>query len=272
MTDDRGQKRLASIIRHRTSVISHYKDCMRIIIIIPTYNERGTIGELIEALESEFKNISQHTMGILVVDGNSPDGTADLARELAKKYGNINVLVEKEKRGLGMAYILGMKHATEVLKVDAYVEFDGDFQHDPRDIKRLVTELDNGYDYVIGSRYVAGGAVPRGWGLYRKMLSRLGGLFARLVLFLSVKDPTSGLKLTRVARFVSKLPLSEDKILSKRYAYKIHLLYAMIKLGAKVKEVPINFLERGGGVSKAAVKDIFDSLMVVLKLRFGIGL
>ena len=242
---------------------------MKIIVIIPTYNERDTIGELIEALESEFKNITQHEMGILVVDGNSPDGTAELARDLANKYGNINVLVEKEKRGLGMAYIEGIRHAAQVLRADAFIEFDGDFQHDPHDIKRLVAEFDNGYDYIIGSRYVAGGFVPKAWELYRRMLSRFGGLFARLILNLKIKDPTSGLKLTRVAGFVDKLPLAENKILSKRYAYKIHLLYAMVKLSAKVKEIPIKFLERGGGVSKAAFGDIWDSLRVVLKLRFG---
>ncbi len=242
---------------------------MKIIVIIPTYNERDTIGELIEALESECKNITQHEMGILVVDGNSPDGTAELARDLVSKYGNINVLVEKEKRGLGMAYIEGMRHAAGVLRADAFIEFDGDFQHDPNDIKKLVAEFDNGYDYIIGSRYVEGGSVPKAWGLYRRALSRFGGLFARLVLGLKIKDSTSGLKLTRVAGFVDKLPLSENKILSKRYAYKIHLLYAMVKLGAKVKEVPIKFLERGGGVSKAAFGDIWDSLRVVLKLRFG---
>lgn len=239
---------------------------MRIIVIIPTYNERESISKLIDVLEEEFKLIKNHQCGILVVDGNSPDGTAKAVRDKAELYKNINLIVEKEKRGLGMAYITGINHAIKQLKADAIIEFDGDFQHDPKDIKRLIAELDNGYDYVIGSRYVPGGEVPKKWAFYRKFLSRFGGLFAKIMLNLPTNDNTSGLKLSRVKNFAERLPLDENKILSKRHAYKIHLLYEMIKLGAKTKEIPIKFLYREKGQSKSTLEDIKESLRVVLKL------
>ncbi len=241
---------------------------MKIVIIIPTYNEKATIGRLIEALEREFKNIPNHQMGILVVDGNSPDGTADMVHSQMRAYKNIDLLVERAKRGLGMAYIEGMKYAVNKMAAEAFIEFDGDFQHDPKDVKRLIAELDRGYDYVIGSRYVPGGSIPEAWGWHRKFLSRFGGWFVKFMLGLPTNDNTSGLKLTRVKGFFDKLPLDEKQILSRRHAYKIHLLYEMIKLGAKAKEIPIQFLERSGGDSKSSLEDIKESLGVVFKLYF----
>lgn len=241
---------------------------MKIIVIIPTYNESGAIGGLIDVLEAEFKNIKNHEMEILIVDGNSTDGTADIVRSMSKDNSNIHLYLEKEKRGLGLAYIEGIRYAVEKLGAGAFIEFDGDFQHDPKDIRRLVAELDSGYDYVIGSRYVAGGEIPSRWGLHRKIMSRFGSLFAKIILALPTNDNTSGFKLTRVSGFYDSLPLSADKILSLRHAYKIHLLYEMHRNGAKIKEVPIRFLERDGGESKSSIEDIFESLRVVLALLY----
>jgi len=241
---------------------------MKIIVIIPTYNERQTISDLIDALEIEFKNIARHALGILVIDGNSADGTAEAVRAKAGEYKNVYLIVEKEKRGLGMAYLAGMRHAVEKLGADAFIEFDGDFQHDPKDIQRLIAEFDNGYDYIIGSRYVPGGEIPKAWGWHRKFLSRFGGLFIRFLLQLPTQDNTSGLKLSRVKGFFEKLPLDERRILSRRHAYKIHLLYEMVSLGAKVKEIPIKFLEREKGSSKSSLEDIIESLKVAFILFF----
>ncbi len=242
---------------------------MKIIVIIPTFNEKETIGQLIDEAEKEFKYVPNHEMNILIVDGASPDGTAEIVKKKSATYPNINLIVEKEKRGIGAAYITGMKYAIAKLGADAVIEFDGDWQHDPNDIKKLVAEFDNGYDYIIGSRYVPGGSVPREWALWRKFLSRFGGLTAKIILGLPVTDSTSGLKLTRVKNFAEKLPLNENKVLSKYYAYKIQFLYEIIKMGAKIKEIPIKFLERQGGSSKSTLRDIFNSLYVVLALKFG---
>ena len=239
---------------------------MKITVIIPTYNEKGTIGKLLGAVEKQIKEIQNHEMDILVVDGASPDRTADIVKAEFAIYPNLNLIVEKEKRGIGAAYIAGMKYAIEKLRADAVIEFDGDWQHDPKDIKRLVAEFDNGYDYVIGSRYISGGSIPKEWALWRKFLSRFGGLTAKIILGLPIEDSTSGLKLSRVKGFAENLPLDENKVLSKYYAYKIQFLCEIIKMGAKTKEIPIQFLERRGGSSKSTLKDIFDSLRVVFAL------
>lgn len=240
----------------------------KIVIIIPTYNEGASIGSLIDEIEKEFLKIPNNSMEILVVDGKSEDKTGDIVRGKSNQYKNIELLVEQKKRGLGMAYIEGMHYAVEKMGADAFIEFDGDFQHDPKDIKRLVAEFDNGYDYVIGSRYVPGGATPKHWGWHRKLLSRFGGWITKQVLRLPIRDNTSGLKLSRVKGFFDKLPLSEDRILSKRHAYKLHLLYVMFKSRAKIKEIPIVFLERDGGASKSTLEDIFESLRVIFILWF----
>src|SRR3989344_1059787 len=141
---------------------------MNIAVIIPTYNEKGSIERLLDVLEQELKRVPTHHFNIVIVDGNSPDGTKEAVREKSKIYKNIHLIVEKEKRGLGLAYVTGIKYAIYNLHVDAFIEFDGDFQHDPKDIPRMVCELDKGYDYVIGSRYVSGGEIPKDWGWYRK--------------------------------------------------------------------------------------------------------
>ncbi len=161
-----------------------------------------------------------------------------------------------------------MKHAISKFSPDAIVEFDGDFQHNPEDVKRLVSEFDNGFDYVIGSRYVRGGSIPEEWSGRQKFLSKYGSWFIKKALNLPTNDNTSGLKLSRVAGFYDKLPLDEDKILSRYHAYKIHLLCEMLKLGAKTKEVPIKFLARADGSSKSTFRDILESLKVVSILKF----
>ena len=240
---------------------------MKIVVIVPTYNEANTIVSLIEALEAECRRIPRHAVMILVVDGNSPDGTAGRVRLMMEKYGNLRLVSEREKGGLGCAYIAGITHAVRELHADAYIEFDGDFQHDPKDVVRLIQEFENGYDYVIGSRYVAGGSVPREWSWHRKLLSRYGSRFIKVMLALPTSDNTSGLKLSRVRGFAEKLPLDPERILSRRHAYKIHLLREMVKLGARVKEIPIAFLPRKSGNSKSTFEDIIESLRVVAKLR-----
>ncbi|QQG42852.1 MAG: polyprenol monophosphomannose synthase [Candidatus Giovannonibacteria bacterium] len=242
---------------------------MKIVVIIPTYNEKESVGGILEALCGKvFKAIQNHEMKVLVVDGNSPDGTAEAVAAASRRHQNIFLIKEKEKRGIGAAYVAGMKYAIEKLGADAVVEFDGDWQHNPEDIKRLVAEFDKGYDYIIGSRYVPGGSIPKEWALWRKFLSRLGGFTAKFVLGLPVNDTTSGLKLSRVKNFAELLPLDENKVLSKYYAYKIQFLYEMLRRGAKTKEIPIQFLERRGGSSKSTLRDIFDSLRVVFALKF----
>lgn len=237
---------------------------MKIVIIIPTYNERPNIGKMIPLLENEvFPKISHHKLFILIVDDKSPDNTADLVKDFRKKWHNIELLTG-EKQGLGYAYVRGMHYAMDKMDADAVMEFDSDFQHDPHDIPRLIKAMDGGADHVIGSRYIAGGSIPKGWGLDRKFLSVFGSLFIRIVwLNFAIHDMTSGFKLTKTS-FLKRIDL--DHLLSKNFSYKVQILHDIVRLKAKVTEVPIVFYEREEGKSKINVNDQFESFYVVLRL------
>jgi len=240
---------------------------MNTTIVIPTYNEKDNIGPMLEELQKVFKKITDFNMSVLVVDDNSPDGTADIVRSAMKKNKNIH-LITGEKQGLGAAYIRGFKYAMKDLKADVIFEMDADFQHNPNDIPRFLDKISSGYDYVLGSRYISGGSIPKTWGLHRKFLSFFGGWFARVVLGTkNVIDYTTGYKATRVKGFLDKLDLSD--ILSKNFAYKIHLLYEMLNLKAKTIEIPINFVDREKEKSKSnALREFKESMKVVLILRY----
>lgn len=239
---------------------------MKIVVVIPTYNEAKNIGRLIDALVVEFKKIPQHDFQVLVVEGNSPDGTAEVVKEKMKNYGFVHLLMEEEKVGLGAAYVYGFKYAMKELGAYVLVEMDADLQHDPKELPSLIKEIDNGYDYVIGSRFIEGGSIPKEWEFKRKLFSKLGNIASKLILGIrNVNDFTTGYKVSRVRGFVDKIDL--DNILSKSFAYKMDLLYKMYKAGAKIKEVPIQFKVRGEGVSKMENNNPIDSLRVVLTLR-----
>lgn len=239
---------------------------MRLAVIIPTYNEAGRIGTLLEEIEDITGKTGGNDWSILVVDANSPDGTGAIVKGAQKRFSNIHLITEPEKRGIAAAYLTGMRYAIDELHADAFIEFDGDGQHDPHDLLRLAAGLERGADYVIGSRYVEGGSVPKEWALYRKILSRFGSLYARLLLELPVFDATSGLKATRTT-LADILPLTEETLLSRQYAYKLQFLYAVARSGARIEEVPIAFLMRDHDISKSAWYDILESLRVTLLMR-----
>ncbi|MGB9911251.1 MAG: glycosyltransferase [Microgenomates group bacterium] len=241
---------------------------MKIIVIIPTYNEKENIQKMIDVLEEEiFPQIKNHQMEILVVDDNSPDGTADVVKEKMKKYSNIHLSLGK-KQGLGAAYKRGMKYAMEKMGAAAVIEFDADFQHDPRYIIDLVEKFDQGYDYVIGSRFVKGGSIPKEWSWYRKLLTIGGGLFSRFVLFFpqinKVKDVSTGLKLTRVKGVLDKVDFSQ---VGNGFFYKTQILYQIVKNGAKIIEIPLKFKLREKGESKITFKEVINTFLGVIKLR-----
>lgn len=239
---------------------------MKIVVVIPTYNEADNIGKLIPSLISEFKKLPQHECLILVVDGNSPDGTGKIVTSFSDKFPFVHLLLEKEKKGLGGAYIEAFRYAIKNFDADVLVEMDADFQHDPKDVVRLIEKIDEGYDYVIGSRFAKGGSLPKEWEFYRKFLSFGGSLFSKFVLWIfDVNDFTSGFKASRVKGFVDKINL--ESIRSHGFAYKLDLLYKMHKVGAKFAEVPIKFGLRDRGDSKMEKNNFLDSLRVVLTIR-----
>jgi len=241
------------------------------VVVIPTYNEAEVIGEMIDHLFTKtFPKIDNWQMHLLVVDDTSPDGTYKIVQEKQKQYPNLHLYLNKKKAGIGWAYVVGFRYAMEKLGADVLIEFDADFQHPPKDIPLLLKEIDNGYDYVAGSRKIKGGSNPKGWGFKRLFFSEVGGLLARFImffpgkLFFAVTDPTTGLKASRVKGFVDRINL--EKLYSFQFGYKVELYYQMLKLGAKYKEIPLQFGLRDKGESKIASNtaiDIFRSCFLV---------
>ncbi len=247
---------------------------MKIIIVIPTYNERQSTEKMIEALAVELPKISKlksgdnknHKVEVLYVDDTSPDKTYELILSKAKNYKWIHLLLNKEKKGLGVAYAKGFKYAMEKMGADYVMEFDGDFQHRPDEIKRLVDKIDEGYEYIIGSRYVKGGSIPQEWSFKRKFLSVVGNWVARIGLLMpAVHDLTTGFKLTKVKGVLDKIDL--DHLYSNTFAYKIQIAGQAIQGGAKWVEVPITFMARRTGESKIIKNEMFESLRVIFLVQ-----
>lgn len=239
----------------------------KVVVIMPTYNEAANISLMIEELVGkEFPKITQAKMLLLVVDDNSPDGTGNIVKDYMKKYKNVHLLMG-DKKGLGIAYIRGMRYAMKMLGADAVIEMDADFQHDPKYVKRLVNAYLNGADYVIGSRYIKGGSIPKSWAWYRKAMSFFGNMFARIVLFKpKLHDITTGFRLTRVKGVLDKIKLESIREL-KRFAYKIDLFFQTTKITKNVVEVPIHFRQRTKEVSKFNMNEMITSYKLVMQIR-----
>ena len=268
---------------------------MEIVVIIPTYNEKANIAPMIKALAAERQHLKNHHLQILYVDDTSPDGTYQEIKKWQKTSPWVHLLLRTQKLGLGAAHVAGMKYAIKQLKADAFIEMDADFQHDPQEIKKLIQAFDQGYDYVIGSRYIKGGSIPKNWGFNRKFLSIVGNLVARILLLTpQIHDVTTGFKLTRVKGFADQLSLepaqmgdspsrpyqssffnlktqrhneTSTQLISNQFAYKIQLLHEMVQAGAKIKEVPIHFQPRNLGESKLIKNEMLETLRVIFILQ-----
>lgn len=215
---------------------------MKITFVIPTYNEAENLPRLVSALFS----LPVPDLHLLIVDDNSPDGTGQLADELAvQSEGRLSVLHRSGKLGLGTAYIQGFQRALEE-GADAVGQMDADFSHPIEKITALVNSLET-CDWVIGSRYVPGGQLDERWPLWRKFLSWFGNFYARTILNLKVKDVTGGFKLWR-AETLRAMPL--ERIRSNGYVFQVEMNYVASLLGFKFKEIPIYFADRRWGKSK----------------------
>ncbi len=238
----------------------------KVVIVMPAYNESDNIGKMIETLfGEEFPKIKDADMHLLVVDDYSPDGTGDKVKSYQKKYKNLHLL-QKQKEGLGWAYVRGIQHAIKNLKADAVLEMDADFQHPTRFVKPMVEAYQNGADYAIGSRYVKGGSIPSEWAITRRMISYFGNLFIRIVLLKpSVHDLTTGFRLSKVDGVLDKIDL--EKLMElERFAYKVDLLYQCIKNSKKVVEVPLEFASRTREKSKFNFMEMVSTFKVAILL------
>ncbi|MFA5073899.1 MAG: glycosyltransferase family 2 protein [Nitrospirota bacterium] len=237
---------------------------MKIVVIIPTYNERHNIIPLIHSLQEQFIKIP-HDMNILVVDDNSPDGTGDCVRAERDHSSNV-FLITGKKEGLGAAYIRGMQYAMDTLDADVVMEMDADFSHKPEDVPRLIQAIDEGADFVIGSRYVNGGSIPADWGLVRRMISTGGNLVTRYIAGLfSIKDCTAGFRAIRVS-LLKKIDLTDFRV--QGYAFQIALLHQARLQGAIIREIPVDFINRKSGETKMSIKDILEFMLHAWWIRF----
>lgn len=240
----------------------------KVVIVMPTFNEAKNIGKMIDALVGEeFPKIKNADMHLLVVDSQSPDGTGEIVREKMKKFKKLHLL-SKDKGGLGADYIAGFKYSMKELSADAVMEMDADFQHPVRFVAPMVNAYVGGADYVIGSRYIPGGSVPKEWAASRRAMSYFGNLFIRLVwLNFKLHDTTTGFRLTRVKGVLDKIKLENIRE-QKRFAYKVDLLSESIKNAKKVVEVPLEFAPRLEEQSKFNIKE----MVATFKLATIIGI
>ncbi|NSW51240.1 MAG: polyprenol monophosphomannose synthase [Anaerolineae bacterium] len=214
---------------------------MKVIVIIPTYNEAENLRRLIP----ELMALPLDDFHVLVVDDNSQDGTGELVDELAQANNRIQVIHRPGKLGLGTAYVQGFQHALES-GADIMVQMDADFSHPPQKLPEMIKALDAN-DVVIGSRYIKGGSVDVEWSLWRKALSAWGNFYARTILGLRTNDVTGGFRAYR-RNVIEALPLALIK--SNGYIYQVEMTYIIHRLGFTIGEIPIYFAEREWGASK----------------------
>lgn len=223
----------------------------QVICIVPTYNERENLPEIAEA-------ILDHGYRLLIVDDASPDGSGEMADELARDHPLCSVLHRPEKRGLGPAYADGFDLALAT-GARVIVEMDADFSHDPADLPRLVATVEQGADVAIGSRYVPGGSTPD-WPLLRRLISRGGNLYARTLLGMPVRDATAGFR-AFAAEALATLPYAEAE--ASGYGFQVEMAWRAHSAGLEIVEIPIAFHDRARGKSKMGPPIVLEAMRLV---------
>ena len=232
---------------------------MKKIVIIPTYNEKENIAAIIHAVI-----VLGNQYHVLVVDDGSPDGTATIVKELMQVHNDkIFIQERKGKLGLGTAYIHGFKWAL-ANDYDYIFEMDADFSHNPLDLDRLLAACENGADVAIGSRYVEGGATEN-WPLDRLIYSKGGSLYTRIITGMPVKDPTAGF-ICYKNKVLAAMQLDHINFIG--YAFQIEMKFASWRLGFKLKEVPITFIDRKIGISKMSKGIIKEAVLGVISMQW----
>jgi dolichol-phosphate mannosyltransferase len=228
---------------------------MKIVHIIPTYNESENVGRMIEMINSIAKKYPRWKNEILVVDDRSPDGTNIVVEKYKKKYKNVQLLLKK-KEGLGKALILGYSYAIKTMHADVVIPNDADFQWDPNDYPKLMEKIEEGYDVVVASRHVTGGKVI-GWNWFRLLNHEVSNsLLAWWVAGVrQVKDHAGNFKAIRVKGFLDRVPL--EKMKNAGFSFQLHILYELSKTNAKFAEIPVTFKERKYGKSKIGLNKYY---------------
>lgn len=242
---------------------------VKAIVIIPTYNERENIGRLITQLLGVFKKIKKWKLEILVVDDNSPDKTAEIVEKEGKKRKNVGLLLRRKKVGLGAAYLAGMKKAFGEMGADVVLTMDADLSHNPACVPKFLKFIEEGAQFVVGSRYISGGSIAEDWSPHRKFLSIFGNKIVPLVLGRdSFTDWTSGYRAITKEVYKKILPkLSEDKAEFKGYTFNISFAYNAVVSGFRTAEVAIKFVDRRSGRSKLGLEYLFHTPIFIFKTR-----
>lgn len=231
---------------------------MKALVIIPTFNEKENISSIIQAVFSQSPPFH-----VLVIDDGSPDGTAGIVKQLQEINSDRLFLIERTgKLGLGTAYILGFQWAIQ-MGYDFVFEMDADFSHNPNDLPRLLQACTNGADVAIGSRYVPGGKIEN-WPLDRHIYSKGGAFYTRLITGIPVKDPTAGFVCYRRTA-LEAIDLPTIQFIG--YAFQIEMKFKAWKLGLKIVEVPIVFVDRKAGASKMTKGIIQEGVIGVWKMH-----
>lgn len=232
---------------------------MRPVIVLPTYNEKENLADIV----ANILALNIPGLRIIIVDDNSPDGTGQIADELARTFSGIEVIHRPKKEGLGRAYLAGFNLALASKDNDCIFEMDADFSHQPKFLPVFLKEIEMA-DVVLGSRYISGGKVEN-WGFFRRFISRQANFIIHLVLRLPVKDLTGGFKCWR-RHVLEQLDL--NNVESSGYNFQIELTYKAYRRGFQIVETPIVFVERRAGRSKFSIFIMLESFWKVLKLRF----
>lgn len=225
---------------------------MRALIVLPTYNEAANIENVLGRVRQAVP-----AADILVVDDNSPDGTADLAAATGARLGQVEILHRPGKSGLGPAYRAGFRWGLE-RGYEAFVEMDSDLSHDPDALPDLLGALENA-NLVIGSRYVPGGSIPN-WAVHRRLLSQWGNRYAALMLGMKVRDLTAGFRAYDAATLRA---IDLDQVRADGYGFQIEMSFRTARAGGRVTEVPIRFVDRVAGESKMSMHTVVEALALV---------
>jgi glycosyltransferase involved in cell wall biosynthesis len=229
---------------------------VHVVAIVPTYDEAENLEALVQRLRDAVPDVD-----ILVVDDDSPDGTAELAGKLAAEHGRLDVLVRTGRRGLGSAYREGFRRAIDG-GAEICVQIDADLSHDPADLPALLVNIEHGADLAIGSRYVPGGRTES-WSWRRRWLSRWGNRYAAGVLGLAVNDATAGFRAYRVEALES---MGFETVTAEGYGFQIEMTHRLVRAGGKIVEFPIAFQDRRAGASKLSQSIVGEAVGLVARL------
>ena len=231
---------------------------MKLAIVIPTYNEAETIPSLINELFEKIKQLVEK-LDILIIDDSSPDGTADIVRELGTKYEKITVIQRPKKMGLGAAYKEGFRYVLEKLDSELVLQMDADHSHQPSEIPNMLEKIKN-FDFLVASRHVEGSDVV-GWGIGRKATHSIAGAIARICAKIEIKDSTSGFRMFK-KKTLEKIDF--EKIRSDGFAFQIEVLHQLKQLGMKGLEVPTVFVNRTEGSSKMGSSEMMQFITMCI--------